>query len=160
MNNENVYLTDAIDVIKEILEGGGEFRMYPRGTSMLPLIVPEEDSVVLKKRSGTPVKKGDIAFYQRSNGQFVLHRVMKKSRDGTYVMCGDNQITLEKGVLSQQIIGYVDRIYKKENCLSFDSFRYKIYVFFWTFMPYRCAIKGFKKLLRLIKKKFFGNNER
>lgn len=159
MNNQDVYLSEAIDVIEEILNGGGEFQMYPRGISMLPLIVQERDSVVLKKRSGPPARKWDIAFYRRENGQFVLHRVMKVCQDGTYVMCGDNQISFEKNVLPEQIIGYVDQLYRKGKKVSFRSLRYKVYVFFWTFMPYRCAIKGFKKILRLIKKKLFGHNE-
>ena len=39
MNNGEFYLADAIEVIDEILAGGGEFRIYPKGTSMLPLII-------------------------------------------------------------------------------------------------------------------------
>ena len=74
MNNGEFFLADAIEVIEEILNAGGEFRMYPKGTSMLPLIVQGRDSVVLKKRiesPQSPLKKNDIAFYRRSNGQFV-----------------------------------------------------------------------------------------
>lgn len=159
MNNEDVYLADAIEVIEEILGGGGEFRMYPRGVSMMPLIVQGKDSVVLKRRVGNeiqPVNKHDIAFYRRDSGQFVLHRVMRISRNGNYTMCGDNQVALEKNVRPDQIIGYVDRIYKEDKLLSFNSIRYKIYVLFWTFMPYRHVIRFFERGFRFIKRKLFG----
>ena len=53
MNNGEFFLADAIEVIEEILNAGGEFRMYPKGTSMLPLIVQGRDSVVLT-RCSTP----------------------------------------------------------------------------------------------------------
>ena len=73
MNNEEYYLADAIDVIDEVLASGGEFCIYPMGTSMLPLIVLTRDSVVLKRSEGVPAKKHDIAFYRRDDGHFVLH---------------------------------------------------------------------------------------
>ena len=160
MNNGEFYLADAIEVIEEILNGGGEFRMYPKGTSMLPLIVQGTDSVVLRKRIHTPndpVKKHDIAFYRRTNGQFVLHRVMKCQKDGTYVMCGDNQTELESGIRPEQIIGYTDQIYKGEKLLSLSSFRYRTYCMFWTCMPYRRGIRFLKRCLSFAKRKFLRN---
>ena len=160
MNNGEFYLADAIDVIEEILDGGGEFRMYPKGTSMLPLIVQGRDSVVLQKRIDSPqkpLKKHDIAFYRRKNGQFVLHRVMKVQKDGRYTMCGDNQLELEYNIMSDQIIGYVARLYKGEKAVSFRSLRYRFYIFFWMFMPYRRCIRFSKRVLHFIKRRLLGN---
>ena len=151
MINEEHYLADAIDLIEEVLSSGGEFRLFPRGTSMLPLLVQGKDSVVLKRKADPVLKKHDIAFYRRESGQFVLHRVMKIEKDGTYTMCGDNQLELERGIHAHQIIGYVSEIYKEERLLRTSSLRYRIYVFFWSFMPYRKAIrysKGFISALR------------
>ena len=160
MNNEEMYLADAITVIEEVLQADGEFRLYPKGTSMLPLLVQGKDSVVLRRRNDSlekPLKKHDIAFYRRNSGQFVLHRVMKRSRDGSYTMCGDNQTVLEKGITPDQIIGYVCRIYKGERELSLASVKYKIYVLFWTCMPYRRCIRFFKRAWGFIKRRFLGN---
>ena len=158
MNNGDFYLADAIEVIEEILAGGGEFRMYPRGTSMLPLIVQGKDSVVLKRNFECGAKKHDIAFYRRTNGQFVLHRVMRVLEDGSYVMCGDNQTQLEYGIKREQIIGYVERLYKGEKEKSFNALGYRLYTIIWCFMPYRRTwrfVKGkFSGLKRRIKKIF------
>ncbi len=157
MNNEDVYLSDMIHIIEEVLAEQGTFRMYPRGISMLPLIVPDVDSVVLERRSGNEIQKHDIALYRRDNGQFVLHRVMKCCSDHTYIMCGDNQLLFEKGIRTEQIIGYVSQLYKGDRLLSFGSAKYKIYVFFWCWMPYRRIVKFVKKVFRFIKRKVFGN---
>ena len=137
MNNGEFYLADAIDIIEEILAGGGEFRIYPKGTSMLPLIVQGRDSVVLRRRNGQPAKKHDIAFYRRDNGQFVLHRVMKVQKDGSFVMCGDNQTELEFGVRKDQIIGYVSCLYKGEKVRSMRSLSYRVYLTFYCWLPFR-----------------------
>ena len=162
MNNGEFFLADAIEVIEEILAGGGEFRMYPKGTSMLPLIVQGRDSVVLKRNFEDAANKHDIAFYRRANGQFVLHRVMKILDDGTYVMCGDNQTVLEYGIKKEQIIGYVFRLYKGESERSLTSLRHKLYLFFWCIMPYRklCIfVKGKYSGLKRRVKKLFGKNK-
>lgn len=137
MNNNEFFLCDAIDVIEEVLASGGEFQLFPKGTSMLPLIVQTRDTVVLKRNFDIPAKKHDIAFYRRKNGQFVLHRVMKICNDGTYIMCGDNQTVLEKGIEPSQIIGYVSGINRKGKNIRIDGVAYKAYVFFWCFQPIR-----------------------
>ncbi len=157
MNNEEVYLADAIGVIDEVLATGGEFHLFPKGTSMLPLIVQGTDSVILQRNTACPAKKHDIAFYRRSNGQFVLHRVMKIAKDGTYTMCGDNQVVLEPSIHPSQIIGYVSKIYKGDKQLCLTSLRYRIYVFFWTCMPYRRLIRFPRRVCSAIKRRLFGN---
>ena len=40
-------LEEYMPLIKEVVESGGEFRLFPRGTSMLPLIRQGRDSVAL-----------------------------------------------------------------------------------------------------------------
>ena len=146
MSNGEFYLSDAIEVIDEVLDGGGEFRMYPKGISMLPFIVQGRDSVVLRRDAAHGAKKHDIAFYRRTDGQFVLHRVMKVCDDGSFVMCGDNQTVLEPDIKKEQIIGYVSRLYKGDREYSFSSLKYKIYIFFWCFMPYRRTVMFIKRI--------------
>lgn len=137
MNNNEFFIADAIEVIEEVLASGGEFQMYPKGTSMLPLIVQTRDTVVLKRNFDVPAKKHDIAFYRRKNGQFVLHRVMKICDDGTYTMCGDNQYKYESGIEPSQIIGYVCGITRKGKTVRLNGGLYRAYVFFWCIKPIR-----------------------
>ena len=129
--------------------------MYPKGTSMLPLIVQGRDSVVLKRNKEKAAKKYDIAFYRRSNGQFVLHRVMKIEKDGSYTMCGDNQTVLEKGIREEQIIGYVSSLYKGDAMRNMRSFTYRCYVFFYCIMPIRKAIRFSKRVLNAVARRVF-----
>ena len=162
MNNQDFNLADAIDVIEEILASGGEFSMCPRGTSMLPLIVPDRDSVVIKRDFQNTAKKHDIAFYRRDNGQFVLHRVMKCCDDGTFIMCGDNQTVLEKGVRADNIIAVVTQLQRKGKAIDLKGTSYSIYTFFWTMMPLRrlCkfAYRVLNKIYRVFKDLFKKSN--
>ncbi len=156
--NNGFYLEDAIDIIEEVLLSGGTLRLYPRGTSMLPLIVEGRDSVELKRYDREP-RKNDIAFYRRDNGQFVLHRIVRTGNDGTYTMCGDNQTFFEKGIRKEQIIAFAETVYRKDRQIKSENFRYRIYLFFWhsrvlrrmVFFWRRCIGKIariFKKMLK------------
>lgn len=155
MNNEEFYLADAIGVIEEVLASGGEFSIYPKGTSMLPLIVQKRDAVVLRRNGQIPAKRHDIAFYRRDDGHFILHRVMDVSEDGTYTMCGDNQTELERGIRAEQIIGYVSGITRKGKKVKVNGFWYSLYVFLWTKMPIRRACMLARKIIGKIVRKIF-----
>lgn len=121
-------LADYAGTIREVMDSGGEFTLYPRGTSMLPLIVQGRDSVTLVKAE--EFRAGDIAFYQRENGQYVLHRVIGE-RDGAFTMCGDNQLAPEYGVKPEQIIAKAAYITRKGSKITPRSLPYRLYVLLW-----------------------------
>lgn len=155
MNSEEIYLADAIEAIEEVLASGGEFRLFPRGTSMLPLIVQSRDSVVIRRDTEIPARKHDIAFYRRNDGHFVLHRVMD-IRDGEYIMCGDNQTLLETGIKKEQIIAYVSEIHRKNKVIKKTNRAYRAYVFLWTLMPLRRVVLFVRRILGKIRRFFRG----
>ena len=128
-------LSDYDEIIREVLDSGGEFQLFPRGTSMLPLIREKRDYVILVQ-CAERAKPKDIIFYQRKNGQYVLHRILKVREDG-YVLCGDNQAWLEYGIQDEQIIGKVKYIGRKGKKLSSQSARLRLYERIWCFLPLR-----------------------
>ena len=116
-----VELNELYPLIKEVLDSGGTFRFYPRGTSMEPLLHAGRDSIVLDKVGD--IAAGDVLFYRRKNGQFVLHRLIE-IRGGTYTMCGDNQLGLEYGIKREQILAKMVGYYTGEEYHSVDEAEY------------------------------------
>lgn len=112
-------MADLEPLIFEVLSKGGTFTMLPRGTSMLPLIREGLDSVIL---SPLPDKilSGDIILYKRDSGQFVLHRVMK-AKNGSFTMCGDNQVVFEKGITRQNMIALASGIIRDDEEITFSE---------------------------------------
>ena len=129
--NEPIYLSDYEGLIREVLASGGEFRLYPHGISMLPLLRQGRDSVSLR-RVDSPIRKGDILFYQRPDGSFVLHRVRAVKPDGLTMM-GDNQTLPERGVSPDWVIGRVTRIFRDDKEVICDGFGYRLYRTLWQF---------------------------
>lgn len=128
-------LKDYEHVIRDVLESGGEFQIYPRGTSMLPLLWQDRDWVTLVKPVDPP-RIRDIILYQRTDGSYVLHRILKREKDG-YVLCGDNQAWLEKGIQTEQIIGVVNALGINGKRYEKNSMRMQLYEQVWCFMPLR-----------------------
>ncbi len=147
-NNEKFKLSEYDETIRAVLDSGGEFRLYPRGTSMLPLLRQGIDSVVLVKPNKN-LKKGDIPFYIRSDGKYVLHRIVK-ARNDCYTLCGDNQTALEEGITDENIIGVVSKIYRGNKVITTNNIPYKIYLFIWQSFLIRkiyFIIRNFKNKL-------------
>ena len=68
------------------------------GGSMTPFLVHGRDSIRFAKPSG-PLRRGDMAFYRRRNGQYVMHRIVRVDRQGNYYAAGDAQTEIKKGNL-------------------------------------------------------------
>ncbi len=146
---ERFRLSEYDGLLREVLDSGGEFRIYPRGTSMLPLLREGKDSVVLIKPLSRPNRK-DIVLYQRTDGDYVLHRIIKRLPEG-YIMCGDNQTVLEPGIRDKEIIGVVLRIYRGEKQVNRDGILYRAYVFLWQFIWPRRVIHKLMNILSILK---------
>lgn len=145
-------LLESEPLILEVIDSGGEFRLFPKGTSMLPLLRQGIDSVVLVK-ADKELDVGDVPLYKRENGQYVLHRIVKKEKDGTYVLCGDNQTALERGISSKQFIAVISAIYRKDKRVNTNAFSYRLYSFFWRSFLVRKIYFKFRKVVSVLRKR-------
>lgn len=136
--SDSISLSEYIALIREVLDSGGEFRIYPHGISMLPLLRQGRDSVALRRLDRKP-RKFDILFYQRADGSYILHRVKEATPQGM-TMWGDHQLILEHGVTEDQIIGYAARIFRDEHELDCQSLAYRMYLRLWQFKAVRAPL--------------------
>lgn len=116
--------------IKERLAAGQAVRFSPKGTSMLPMLRQGIDSVVLSPLPGK-LKKYDLPLYQRHDGSFVLHRIVRVG--DTYTCIGDNQFQQEHGVRHEQMIGVVTAFYRDQKRWKVFSAAYLVYCRMWHY---------------------------
>ena len=128
-----IHLADYYPLIRETLDQGGTFSLTITGQSMYPFILGNRDRVTLSPITGK-LKKNDLPFYRRANGQFVLHRIVKVEKDGTYTCCGDHQWWLEKGLKHDQMIGVATEYVRKGKRLTNKNIIYRIYRTVWTWL--------------------------
>ena len=121
-----IHFKDIEHIILETLDMGKSFKIFPKGISMEPLIYQGRDAVYISKPEGR-LKKYDIAFFKRLNGEYVLHRVIKVRAD-SYDFCGDNQWQVERGITDSQIIGIVTKLEINGKTVTTDDEEYMKYV--------------------------------
>lgn len=152
--SKKVNLADFYPLIKETLDNNGTFSLTITGTSMYPFILGNRDKVTLSPITGE-LKKNDLPLYRRRDGAFVLHRIVKIEKDGTYTCCGDHQWWLEKGLKRDQMIGIATEYIRKGKHLTNRNLIYRFYRMTWTWvLKYRWVVFAVQRRLRgLFRKK-------
>lgn len=135
MNKKIITLNEIYPTIKETLESGGTVELPITGTSMFPLLKAGRDTVIIKKSDEYSV--GDIIFYRRNDGHFVLHRIVGTDESG-FILCGDNQTDLEKGITEQNIIAKAIELHRNGKNIDVNDKKYKKRVKLWIkALPHR-----------------------
>ena len=136
-DKKEVSLDEMMPLFLQQLAAGKRVRFGPKGVSMLPMIRQGIDTVELAAVPGK-LKKYDLPLYQRRDGHYVLHRIVKV--EDTYTCIGDNQFQLERGLTQDQMIGVVTALYRGEKRWEVDCWQYKLYCRVWhyTRFPRKC----------------------
>lgn len=121
MKQLSLPLKEIYPLIAEVLEEGGEVYITVRGNSMSPFLYDGRDRAVFAPLGKRKIRRGDIVFYQRTGGQYVMHRVYQVDEDGTMTMAGDAQWTLEPGIRPDQLRAFVPRVVRKEKEISCEK---------------------------------------
>ena len=106
-------MKEKMTSFEEELAEKGRLVYKNAGTSMLPLIRENRDVIVLERCEGNDPCKFDVVLFRRMNvrgrGEYVLHRILKRDRDGNYLIAGDNCSSLET-VQPEQILARLTEV--------------------------------------------------
>lgn len=146
--HKEMSMAQLLPVLEEKLAAGESVGIYPKGTSMLPMLRQGIDWVVLSPLP-KKLKKYDLPLYRRADGSFVLHRIVKTG--DTYTCVGDNQFHLELGVGYEQMIAVVTAFYRGERCYGVSHPAYWLYCRIWHYsrFPRRVWRWGKRQIRRL-----------
>ena len=154
MSEKTVLLDEIMPLIRERLAAGENVHFSPGGTSMLPMLMPGRDSVVLSPVPGR-LRRGDLPLYQRKNGQYTLHRVISAGEQ--YTCCGDHQVEPEYGIEHGQMIAVVTSFTRQGKRISVDALAYRAYYCLWmASRPLRYAWRKGKGILKQIARRCMG----
>lgn len=140
---------EYLDAVCDLLKQGQRSVSVPvAGSSMVPFLV-DGDTVYLDLIT-TPVKRGDIVLYRRSNGRYILHRVCRVNRDGSYSMVGDAQTELERLPSREQIHARVTYARHRGKVLKPRQLRWWAYRHIWLWLrPWRLQLMRLRERLRI-----------
>lgn len=120
---------EYVSVMRELVEDGKEVSMLVAGSSMSPFLGHERDYIFFKKPEA-PIKRGDMVFYQRRNGQYIMHRVWKV-KDNQYYMVGDAQTQIEGPLEREQIFAIITKVKRKDKWIGPGDFWWEFFEKIW-----------------------------
>ena len=130
MEKRTLTMQQMAEFVISTIDAGGTCQLVVTGPSMSPTLQPVRDSVYLTAIRDRSFKKGDIVFYRRDCDHYVLHRIVKRKKDGTYGLNGDGQTQIE-WIQKEQILAVVTAFERKGKNVPVQSLRYRLYVQIW-----------------------------
>ena len=138
---------EYVAALREIVEQGGEAGMTIWGSSMAPFLIHGRDRIFFSAPDRS-LRRGDMVFYCRDSGQFVMHRIYRVTKDG-YDMVGDGQTDIERGIRREQIFARVTRVKRKGKEMTERDFWWRFFASAWLILlplrPLLVRLWGFGK---------------
>ena len=116
-------------MLRTLIEEGKQVSMIISGSSMAPFLIHARDHICLERPSGE-LRKGDMVFYQRSNGEYVMHRIYNVKKE-EYYLIGDAQTVIEGPIQREQIFAVVTKVKRKGEWIVPENFRWKFFAHVW-----------------------------
>lgn len=131
----------CMKAIREILDLGESAVISLTGSSMTPFLVHERDRIYISPLQGH-LKRGDMAFFQRANGQYVMHRICRviclEDGETGYFFIGDAQRQAEGPVREKQVFGVITAVCRKGRWIGPGNFWWEFFEHIWLCMiPFR-----------------------
>ena len=144
-NNKFIDLNEYMPVVIELINSGKTVPLVASGSSMTPFIVHQRDTIFISKAN--ELHKGDMVFYKRSTGQYVMHRIHHIKNDEFYIV-GDAQNEIEGPIKREQIFGVIKKLNRKGKLIDNHNFCWKFFQHVWIrIVPLRpFLIKLYTKL--------------
>ena len=149
MNLKTVNIYEYMPVLQELTEQGQEVSLLITGGSMVPFLVHERDRIFFKKPDRA-LKKGDMVFYRRTSGQYVMHRICRVTPEGLDLI-GDAQSEIEHGIRPEQVFGLITKVQRKGKLLTEGDFCWMFFKYIWLHLiplraPLLRAYRALKKI--------------
>lgn len=130
---------EYVSVLRELTEEGQVVSMQIAGSSMSPFLIHNRDMICFRKPDRR-LKKGDMVFYQRISGQYVMHRICRVRPEG-YYMIGDAQWEIEGPISEEQIFARIIRVKRKGKWIEPGDFWWEFFEHVWIrLIPFRRMI--------------------
>ena len=129
MKTKIVNTREYVSALRELVGNGEEVCLPVAGWSMSPFLAHERDVICFSKPA-EDLKKGDMVFYQRGSGQYVMHRICKVKKEGYYLV-GDAQQEIEGPIERERIFAVVIRVRRKGEWIGPENFWWKFFAVAW-----------------------------
>lgn len=119
-----------LPVLRELVDQGKAVNLLISGGSMSPFLIHQRDYVRIEKPV-QQLKHGDMVFYQRPSGAFVMHRIHHIDKSGNLFLIGDAQTVMEGPVDSACVFGIITKVQRKGKWIGPGDFWWEFFEHLW-----------------------------
>lgn len=130
---KEVDIHEYLPVLIEIIETGKDVNLLISGSSMTPFLCHHRDTIIISKQQGQ-FKRGDMVFYQRDSGAYVMHRIHHIDKQGNLFIVGDAQTFIEGPIRQDQVFGIIHKVIRKGKVLQKGDFWWDFFEKVWIRM--------------------------
>lgn len=146
MEKKTLNTREYVGLLKQLVEEGETVSMRIVGSSMSPFLIHDRDLITFKAPE-RELRKGDMVFFQRESGQYVMHRIYAVKPDG-YYMVGDAQTEIEGPISQEQIFAVIIKVRRKGKWLEPGNFWWNFFERVWiNIIPFRKVVTVFYGLV-------------
>lgn len=136
-NIREVDIHEYLPVLIDIINSGKDVSLVISGSSMAPFLCHHRDTIIISKPDGH-FFKGQMVFYMRDSGQYVMHRIHHIDKQGNLFIVGDAQIEIEGPVRQDQVFGIINKVIRKGNIYKKGDFWWDFFEKVWIrIVPFR-----------------------
>ena len=136
MEQQTLDTRGYVSLLRDAVREGRTVSMRIVGSSMSPFLAHDRDLITFAAPH-RELRAGDMVFYQRDSGQFVMHRIHKVRPEGLYLV-GDGQTEIEGPLSPDHVFALVGRVCRKGRWMQPGDFWWEFFAHVWTvFRPVR-----------------------
>jgi len=142
---------EYISTLRDLVREGHDVSLIVSGSSMSPFLIHHRDTIIFGPVEG-PLRRGDMVFYERPTGQFVMHRVRRVCTEGLYLI-GDAQTQTEGPLPPSCVFAIVKAVRRKGRLLDKKSWQWRFFATIWLrIIPFRPLIIKIYRRICLLKR--------
>jgi len=115
---------ESLSLFEDVLETGATLRVKVTGRSMAPFLEGTE-ILTIRQVPCSSLRKGDLIFFKDRLGDPVVHRVVKKRRNGnagiTFQTKGDAMTVTDEPVSDKDILGKVCKVERGQRHVNLEA---------------------------------------
>lgn len=119
-----------MEEIRTLISEGKSVTLTVKGNSMNPFIVHMRDRMTLGPWKDEDIRKGTVALVKDIRGNYLIHRIIKRD-EFTVTLLGDGNVGFTETATTDNIIGIMHSIERKNRTWTSESMIWRIYSWVW-----------------------------
>ena len=122
-----------MEEIRNLISEGKTVTITVKGNSMNPFMAHLRDQMTLGPWKEEDIRKGTVALVLDTNGNHLIHRIIKVEKD-TVTLLGDGNLIQTETATKDNIIGIMYAIHRKGRTYTPQSLIWRLYSALWTIL--------------------------